>query len=358
MNPARLPVARELFAQWQRARGQRPDPARRPFSRDWEELLEAARLCSATERREAEQDARNLAADGWIALTPVRYKPHLLARVRLPLDAEPRWCAAFGFTPPTDDDADRIARHPWAPPLAFLTTARVQVPFDELRRLDAFLKAAPETRPVVPIKERSLELFGDEKRLDLLADSTLFQPPGRLDLRLHLRCEPVGVPPGWRRGPVGAAGQPLLVLENAATWHSYARWNALRGAFSAVVYGDGNRFIDAIRHLPDLFAELGGQRPVLYFGDLDPAGLRIPQEASARARAAGLPPIAPHLWSYRHLLAHAPDALDPAEGDSGPDTLCDWLGELAGPVRALFAARRRLPQEHLGWEFLSQHPAG
>ena len=33
MKPAGLPIARELFAQWQRARGGRTDPASRPFSR-------------------------------------------------------------------------------------------------------------------------------------------------------------------------------------------------------------------------------------------------------------------------------------------------------------------------------------
>ena len=64
MNPARTPIARELFAQWQRARGGRMDAAAQPFTRDWEELLEDAGLTSATVRNEAEQDARALAADG------------------------------------------------------------------------------------------------------------------------------------------------------------------------------------------------------------------------------------------------------------------------------------------------------
>ena len=72
------------------------------------------------------------------------------------------------------------------------------------------------------------------------------------------------------------------MIENAATWHSYCRWNVERALFSAVVYGDGNRFVNGIRYLKDLFAELGGLRRVLYFGDLDPQGLLIPQEASGR----------------------------------------------------------------------------
>jgi hypothetical protein len=353
MDPARLPVARELFAQWQRARGHRSEPASRPFSRGWEELLEAAGLRSAPERGEAEHDARSLAAEGWLDLQPVPYKPHLLARVRLPLEAEARWGAAFGFVAPTDDEARQIAAHPWAPALAFVRTARTQVPFAELRQLDAFLKGAPQARPVVPIKERSLEIFGDEKRLDTLAGSVLFRSPDRLDLREHLRCESIGVPLAWRRGPVAAAAGPLLVIENAATWHSYCRWNAVRREFSAVVYGDGNRFVDGIAYLPDLFAELGGRRPVHYFGDLDPPGLRIPQEAAARAKT----PITPHLWSYRQLLARGADRVQAWDSDPGTEALCEWLGELAEPARRLFVAHRRLAQEHLGWEFLCE-PAG
>ena len=62
MNPARVPFACELFAQWQRTRGGRLEPAVRPFSRDWEDLLADAGLASAAERNEAEHDARALAA--------------------------------------------------------------------------------------------------------------------------------------------------------------------------------------------------------------------------------------------------------------------------------------------------------
>src|SRR5439155_23163063 len=97
MNPTDLPSARELFTQWQRARGGRTDPASRPFSRNWENLLEDARLVSATERGEAERDARTLETDRWIELKAVRYKPHLIDRVVIPLAAEARWREAFGF---------------------------------------------------------------------------------------------------------------------------------------------------------------------------------------------------------------------------------------------------------------------
>jgi hypothetical protein len=276
MNPAELPIACELFAQWKRARGERTDPASRPFSRGWEDLLEDARIVSATERIEAERDARRLETDGWVELKGVRYKPHMIDRVVVPLGAEARWREAFGFVPPSHEEMRQIREFPWEQELSFLRDARLNLSFAELQQLNTFLKDRGRERALVPIKERSLEIFGDEKRLDILFPSALFRP-GRLDLTKTLFCELIGVPLAWKRGPAAASQKPLIVIENAATWHSYCRWNADRELFSGVVYGDGNRFVDGIRYLKDLFAEIGSARRVLYFGDLDPQGLLIPQ---------------------------------------------------------------------------------
>ncbi len=352
MNPARVPFACELFAQWQRTRGGRLEPAVRPFSRDWEDLLADAGLASAAERNEAEHDARALAAAGWLELKPVRYKPHLLARLALPLAAEARWGEAFGFVPPTDEEARKVREFAWVSELAFLREARVNLPFAELRQLNDFLQASGCDRALVPIKERSLQLFGDEKRLDVLADSALFRD-GRLSLA-QLRCEVVAEPLAWKRGPAEASAQPVIVLENAATWHSYARWNEAAAQFSAVIYGGGNRFVDGVGFLAEIFRELGGPRRVFYFGDLDPAGLRIPRRATERAQELGLPPVEPHRWSYGQLLslaAAASSADDPAAVT--PADLA-WLGELAGTAQPLLVSGQRLAQEHMGWEFLHE----
>jgi Uncharacterized protein conserved in bacteria C-term(DUF2220) len=353
MNPALLPLARELFAQWERARGGRTEPATRPFSRSWEELLDVAGLTSATDRNDAERDARALATEGWIELKPVQYKPHLLERILIPLAAEERWRNAFGFVPPSDEEVRQIREFPWEPRLAFLRESRVNIPFFELKQLHEFLAAdcSPAGRDTVPIKERSLEIFGDEKRLDALAGTALFRA-NHLHLERDLRCELVGEPLAWRRGPAEAGARPVIVIENAGTWHSYCRWNEERRLFSAVVYGCGNRFVDGVRYLPDLFSELGGQRPLLYFGDLDPQGLLIPQEASHRLQAAKYPPIEPHPWSYRQLLTRGEGRGQPWDGESPSPTVCDWLGELAEPTRQLFSLNQRLAQEIVGWEFL------
>lgn len=357
MHPPEIPFARALFAQWCRARGTSLEPRSRPFTRGWEALLEEAGIVSSLDRGEAVRDAQALAAGGWVELRTARYRPRQVERIAIPLAAEPRWREAFGFVPDTDDEAARIRAYPWGARLGFLREMRVGLAFEDLQRIDAFLLEDGPARPLVPIKERSLGLFGDEKRLDALLGSALFAP-GRLTLA-DLRCFLASEPLAWVRGPAAAASGPVLVLENAATWHSYVRWNRGAPRFSAVVYGGGNRFADGVSFLEESFRELGGARRVWYFGDLDPQGLRIPQWASVTASAIGLPGIEPHLWSYERLLALGVGREQPCEDDTPVaelERLAAWLGELAAPALAVLTTGHRLAQEHVGWEQLAGCP--
>lgn len=359
MDPSRSTLAQELFAQWRAARGRPSTAAVRAFSRDWEELLEAAELWSAIERREAEADVRALAKEGWLELRSVRARPHILERITLPLAQEPRWGAAFGFAPPSDAAMRRIREYPWVSALEFLRSTRINLPFDDLVAIHKWLARTPVRPEPVPIKERSLEIFGDEKRLDTLGPDAALFFPDRLPWEALAVIE-VREPLAWKRGPDRAADQPILVLENAATWHSYDRWNAGHAVFSAVVYGGGNRFRDSVEFLAEIFRELGGPRRVWYFGDLDPAGLSIPRVASERAVARGLPPIEPHGWSYRQLLGLGRECA----GNREPaDDVCElneadlaWLPvpELREEVAGLLRSSRRLAQEHLGWRQLQR----
>ena len=238
---------------------------------------------------------------------------------------------------------------PWCPELRFLATTRVFVPLADLLAVQEFFARGGRDRPLVPIKERSLDIFGNEKRLDQLLRSSSLFGDGRLSPDT-LRCSSVPEPLPWA---VGAdRSRPLIVIENAATWHSYCRWNEARRFFGAVVYGCGNRFMDSTAFLADIFDALGGPRCVLYFGDLDPQGLLIPQVASERARAAGLPAIEPHLWSYRCLLRLGEGRGQPSEGEPPSPSLFDWLGDCGESARKLVLAGQRLAQERVGWEFL------
>jgi hypothetical protein len=249
---------------------------------------------------------------------------------------------------PSEKDIRSVA---WAPELRFLGATRLNVPLSDLLKMQKFFADGGRTRCDVPMKERSAQIFGNEKRLDELYRGSALFGIGRLSLE-SLRCFPVPEPIPWARGKSCEA--PLLIVENAATWDSYRRWNEAKDYFSGVVYGGGNRFIDSVLWLREILTDLGGMRPVLYFGDLDPAGLRIPQLAGTRAVAFGLPAIEPDLWSYSRLFAQAEANGENANCEDGDfeDDDCIWLGSLADQARGILSAGKRIPQERLGWEFL------
>jgi hypothetical protein len=348
-----FPVLRQLFEQWRAARGRKPVGSfEKPFRRSWEDLLEDAALVSAEARREADRDIRILAGAGLVELKTVRYRPYEIERVSIPIQAEARLRAMYSDEFPAEDE---IPFDPtsieWQPQLTFLRHVRVGVMRDDLLKLNSFLATKPVNKALVPIKERSLEIFGDEKRLDALRGTVLFDD-ARLTLE-DLRCFAVAEPLGWQRG--SGMGEPMIVIENACTWDSYCRWNTKHGFFSAVIYGGGNRFLDSFSRLDGIFREIGGPRRVLYFGDLDPQGLRIPQIASRRAQRQGLPPIEPDFWSYARLLELGVDRGVPiAEPENLDAEYFGWLGESAQIARSILDRGLRIPQELLGWDYLSR----
>ena len=261
----------------------------------------------------------------------------------------PRWLRLLREEAPNGETTD-LRAFPWAPELRFLANTRATVRHDDLLKLQKFFANGGRDQKPIPLKERSLQIFGDEKRLDALFRGSSLFADGRLTLE-QLRCFSVAEPLAWERGPASEA--PLMVIENAATWHSYCRWNREHGFFSAVVYGSGNQFMHSVAYIEEILRAVGGRRRVLYFGDLDPQGLRIPRLANAKAVELGLPAVEPDVWFYRRLLElgleKATRATEPLEC---PSQDLAWLGDIADTAAALFAQQRWLPQEHLGWDVL------
>nr|WP_255426978.1 DUF2399 domain-containing protein [Pseudonocardia sp. C8] len=208
-------------------------------------------------------------------------------------------------------------------------------PSEVVRQVNRWLFAGGTGAEVVPLRERALEITGDEKAFDAGL-------PAPLTLAI-LRAARVALP--LHREPVGD-GPVLLVVENADTVHSLTR--ALRaepGPVGAVAWGAGNAFTSSVLSLVD-----GPPAAIRYFGDLDAAGLRIPARASALAVADGLPPVRPATGLYRELLEHG----RPAPAPTADHSDVDWLDPgLRGPVRELFAAGHRLAQEAVGRRVLA-----
>ena len=265
--------------------------------------------------------------------------------------AMPAWANLTGPRAAPARPAQEPATFPWAPELRFAADIRSPQQLDVLRRVHEFLAGGGAARCLVPIKERSVELFGDEKRLDDLRAGSLFRS-GRLSLPL-LRCFQVSPPLVWERGS-SQAELPVIVVENHCTYHSFVRWNSDHAAWAAVCYGNGDCFESSAPSLSSVVARISWDGRLLYFGDLDPKGLLIPLRVSKTLTAAGLPPVAPHQVCYARLLMRAQSvSLPVGQPLHFSDESADWLGpHLATQVRSWFENGTRLPQELVGYEQL------
>ena len=341
------PILDVFHEQWLRIRGRSIGQSQRPFVRDWEALLEDAGLTSAELRREAERDVRALADAGLLQLRSDKSRPYLITGLRLPVDQESRLARLFGDIIEPKPSFD-LASVDWEPELAFLRSERLTVAPDDLLAINRFLKMGGREKPLVPVKERSLTLFQNEKRLDQLLITSLFDDH-RLTLTM-IRAYYVPEPLGWRRGP-GPSGH-CLIVENAATWESFCRYNQQAGCWSAVIYGAGHRCIEGVRFLDEISNEIGVIQKIDYFGDLDAEGLRIPIFVGNRCRELRFPEPQPLEWAYHWLLEQGRPAVTERSAESSS---VQWLPlSLQQPVRQLFAQSQRIAQEHLGWEMLAR----
>ena len=242
--------------------------------------------------------------------------------------------------------------HPWHPLLACLADTALTIGAREWLRLDAWLKkGGRNTLPPVPLRERSWEIFGDEKALDGVLMRKPFRE-GALNAFSLLRAFPTPEP----FAPVvcsAAHGRPLLVTENAAPFASLANWNGSAARWSAVVYGRGNSFSTASVGLP-LLCALHGTSTVEYAGDIDGNGLRIPVSQVSSLASVGIR-LSPCIFLYEAMLetfSSAEFSPLPA-GPWSAECASGWLSEsLFERVSVVALEGRRIPQECLGTAWL------
>jgi hypothetical protein len=254
------------------------------------------------------------------------------------------------LTPPTRPGPPPPPSIAWHRDLSWVISASLSpAQLRVCERINHFLQAGGADRPVVPVRERSLELFGDEKRLDALLGGALFRDDGRLTLEL-LRCRQAVAPLAYER--VGA-GPGALVAENTATFHSLVR--VIRehhghGPVGLVVFGEGRHFDASAPYLSQLAPP---PAPVWYFGDLDTKGLATPQLANHRLAAAGLARVRPAVALYRLLLANGtPAKVDRPPAAAALAGLVAWLPAGLRDSTAKVLAGHRLAQEAVGYERL------
>jgi hypothetical protein len=235
----------------------------------------------------------------------------------------------------------------WAPELGFWPSLRPSQ-LETLLPINEFLLRRRDNLMIVPIKERSLEIFGDEKRLDgMCTNDSLFG--GRLHLNT-LRCFRVPQPLPYRMAD--APGKPVLVVENHNSFWSFSEWNQEARRYSAIVYGSGEAFRLTGRALQQVLHEVTGSGAE-YLGDLDPKGVRIPGEFN-RSAEVGSPQVRPALVFYQWLLTHGVRRHRPECTLFAPNKVEEWFGkELAAQIAELWQSEHWVPQESLGFEQLS-----
>ncbi|MEN8214911.1 MAG: hypothetical protein ABFS56_00730 [Pseudomonadota bacterium] len=236
--------------------------------------------------------------------------------------------------------------HLWARELTFLAEGRRLPNYQQWRMLDNWLKSGGRNAPIVPVRERSFEIFNDEKLLDEFSKTQAFKQ-GRIDLSV-LRCVITPEPLAWEKGPSGSKSKPCLVVENSATWRTLSLWNRDNGAYSSVVYGGGNKFSQTWQGL-DLVREVAPFDLIHYFGDVDYEGLMIP------FRVARYVPLSLDIELYEILRCAVPkERWCKSEQRVINDDLLNWLPvQLKDWLVAVIYNNFRIPQEGLQGKHIS-----
>lgn len=266
----------------------------------------------------------------------------------------PRSLLVAGRTPAAAVE-NPARRFPWVTEMAWAANGprRPAVIHDYLIRISTWI-AANRRPATVPVRERSLELFGDDKALDRLLAGVLRERAATVEA---LAIDQVHPPMAYAEVP-GAVGRRVLIVENGTTFHSALR--AARHHVAAEVpvavrwvgYGAGGQMGAIVPSLCQLDPD-----ELSYFGDLDPEGLGFPARAAVKAREAGLPRLEPARVLYRWLLDRGRPQRKRRPSSWPADGLA-WLGtDLAARLNRTLGEGVWLAQEWVGVTALEADPA-
>lgn len=229
----------------------------------------------------------------------------------------------------------------WSADLAFLAEqiVRQDSPWVEV---DAWLKKyRGKELTLKPVRERSLDIFGDEKALDRLAVLTPFKQ-GQISLATF-GCFYVPEPIPWKPGPPGSSSFTGLCVENATTFDTLCRFNSETGYWAFVAYGRGNQFVSMTDGLVAVVKEYGHGR-VQYFGDADHEGIEIVARAEKKLNEAGVSICLDHRL-YHLLLSVGRERPSKTGGNLSP-AAARLLSEADLIVlQDMFSKQQRIAQE-------------
>lgn len=207
-----------------------------------------------------------------------------------------------------------VAKVIWSPELAFLAEQVIRQDSPWVK-VDAWLKKCRGKKLALkPIRERSLDIFGDEKALDRVVGLTPFKL-GQINLAT-LGCFYVPEPIPWKPGPPGSRRFSGLCVENATSFDTLCRFNSETGCWAFVAYGRGNQFVSMTDGLISVVKEYGHDQ-VQYFGDADHEGIEIVARAEKKLNEAGISIRLDHRL-YHLLLSVGREQSSKTGGDLSP----------------------------------------
>lgn len=201
----------------------------------------------------------------------------------------------------------------------------------------------------VPLRERSLEIFGDEKLLETRISGPLFTRARlTLDLLQTYLCWP-----SVER--TGAGPGDWLIVENYTTYHSLGCRARELGFDGQIIWGSGK---GVNTRLAALAAQPARPPRLYYFGDIDAGGFRIAKSAAAKAEQLGLPPLTPARGLYRLTAIRGKPRPDKTAAKLDPASrqwVEQWIGRPHGDnITNILAAHQRIVQEFVGKEVLAE----
>jgi hypothetical protein len=288
-----------------------------------------------------------LQAEGWLEFPSARNKD---AWYQDSNSNCPRWITLVIEDVSSSESLQKIiAETIWVKELHFAPELRLRRQIEMAARINEFLKCRRNDMMMVPLRERAVEIFGDEKKLDsLVRKSTLFN--GRLPLSLIGAFE---VDPPLSFTQFESKSQVILILENYHSYWSFCEWNHRTLEYRAIIYGAGNAILRSNYSLSRILSQTNAS-VVEYLGDLDEAGLRIAIELF-NSHYSEFRYFFPASRFYKWLLEKG-NKRETAARAKAPSGLHSFFGEeTTSLILDLIDEGKWIPQESLGLEALTKY---
>lgn len=223
-------------------------------------------------------------------------------------------------------------------------------------RLSDYLRQAKDPEEKISKNERSFQIWGREKFLQLEQGRKILKRCG-IDvsqLSYYETSEPLACYSSHHRTP-----QNLLILENKDTFYSMRRYLIERGktifgvAFATLIYGAGKGILRSFQDFafcvePYMRAK---ENQIYYFGDLDFEGIGIYERLAESFKEQH--PIVPFTKAYEQMLRKAQDIRSlPATKEKQNHNISGhffsfFTEEVACEMKSVLDSERYIPQEIL-----------